>query len=329
MDGKKIKILVLAVGILLLSGTASAVIGALVVKALIWILGPLIAEAFKMLAKTWICTTAFYALQFLEEIFKSIPMLLTTNPPVGEIFHGMWFFIKIIAPFYILTILFSVLYMTLTSNTVERAKAKSILTQLVVGLVLISISPAILQILFLVSENLAKVVMAMGAESGMEALKGAGSHLYGMFWKMTLIHRTGGVEVFALQIAMTLGLVVVLLLRQVMVILFGMLLPVAFFLYSFHPTKHIGKDLFTQTFLWTFTPVAWALALVIIGFGMASISPNVPEAYIYIGSFFFFLGSPMLIMGVSDWLSFVVLFFEVLQAAPLSIGAVVIDETMK
>lgn len=327
MDSRKIKILVIAVAVLFLIENSYALIGWVAFKA---IAGPIIKEGFKLLAKLWISITGKTAIQFLEGIFDNIPSLLTTNPPLSEITSGMFFFIKIITPFYILTILILAIYILMVSHSIRgRAKAKSMLTKLIIGLVLISISPGILGILFIISENLAKALMTMGATTGIDGLREVSSSLYWMFNWLTILHRTGGVEIFALNIAIMMALVVVILLRQVMVILFGMLLPLAFFFYLFYPTKHIGKDLFVQIFVWTFMPVTWALSLVIIGIGMSAMPSYIPEFYIFIGAFFFFLGSPMLIMGVADWLSFIVLFFEILQAAPLSIGAVVIDETLK
>ncbi len=323
---KKIKIFVLLTAILLLSTSVNA-IGALVIG----IIDVALAEGFKLLAKGWIVTSGWQVVGlFYEKIFDSFPLLLTTNPPLSEITPGIFFFIKIIAPFYILAILVLALYILIASSDVRRrAKAKSLLSNLIIGLVLISISPFVLGILFIISENLAKVLMSMGGTTGIDVLEGASSGLYNKFWKLTLIHRTGGIELFAIHATLLFGLTVLLLLRHAMVILFGMLLPLAFFLYSFYPTKRIGKDLFIQAFLWTFMPVAWTLALVIIGIGIGSMPSYIPEFYILIGALFFFIGSPMMILGVGDWLAFLVFLFEVLQAAPLSIGAVVIDETMK
>lgn len=327
MDKKGIKIFVLLAIILLLSVNALAQLGALMLRG---IAGAAIAEGFKLLAKTWIASSGWEALSFLEAIFDNLPLLLTTNPPMSEITSGMFFFIKIIAPFYILAIVILALYILMASSSVRgRAKAKSMLTNLIIGLVLISLSPGVLGILFIVSENLAKALISMGANAGISALKGASGGLYEKFWKLTLIHRTGGVELFAIHTTLLFGLTTLLLLRHVMVILFGMLLPLAFFLYLFYPTKHIGKGLFVQVFLWTFMPIAWILALVIIGTVIGSIPTYIPEFYILIAALFFFIGSPMMILGVGDWLAFLVFLFEVLQAAPLSIGAVVIDETMK
>lgn len=325
MDEKN-KIIISLTVILMLSTSVTA-FGA----AALGLIDVLLAEAIKLVAKGWIVSSAWQVLGlFLERIFDSIPLLLTSNPPLSEITPGMFFFIKIIAPFYISAILFLTLYLIIISASASgRAKAKGMLTSMVLGLILISISPVVLKILLMISETFSKALMPMGASMGINVLTEATGGLYNMFWKLTMVHRTGGVELEALHVTLVLALMVVLLLRQVMVILFGMLLPLAFFFYSFHSTKHIGKDLFVQSFLWIFMPVAWVLSLVIIGSMTSYIPPIIPEIYVSIGAFFFFLGSPMLLMGVSEWLSFIVLFFEILQAAPLSIGVVIVDETMK
>lgn len=321
---KKSRIFTLLVVILLLSTLVNAG------GALLGIIDVAIKEGLKLVAKGWIVSTGWQVIDFYEKIFDSFPLLLTTNPPMSEITSGMFFFIKIIAPFYILAIVILALYILMASSSMRgRAKAKSMLTNLIIGLVLISLSPGVLKVFFIISENLANALISMGANAGISALKGASGGLYEKFWKLTLIHRTGGIELFAIHTTLLFGLTLLLLLRHVMVILFGMLLPLAFFLYLFYPTKHIGKGLFMQTFLWTFMPIAWILALVIIGTVIGSIPSYIPEFYILIAALFFFIGSPMMILGVGDWLAFLVFLFEVLQAAPLSIGAVVIDETMK
>ncbi len=345
MDKKNIKVLALFTAIISLCGNASAQLGYLLFK----ILDPLIEEYWKTLSRWWIIESGEKASGFLEAIFGGFQSLLTEKVPMSAITPEMWFFIKIIVPFYVLAIVILAVYISMTPGSVRgRAKAKSMLLKLIIGAVLISISPWILEVLFIISENLAKALWGMGAAGGVNIVKGASSGvegaeidrldlvrprerlgLYGVFADLSALHRTGGIEIFALQFTLLLGLISLILIRQVMVIIFGILLPVAFFLYFFYPTKHIGKDMFIQTFLWTFTPVAWTLALVVIGIVHGALPVYIPELYMLIGAFLFFIGSPMLIMGVGEWLAFLVLLFEVIQAAPLSMGIVIVDETMK
>ncbi|MCK4492289.1 MAG: hypothetical protein KAU03_06670, partial [Candidatus Altiarchaeales archaeon] len=129
-----------------------------------YLIGEAIAEVCKMAAKTWVVLTAYRGVTFLEGIFDNIDSLLTTNPPVGEIFTGMWFFMRIIAPFYILAILILAIYLLIGSSSPRsRAKAKSVLSKVIVGVVLISISPAFLKILFLIAESLTRALMPVGA----------------------------------------------------------------------------------------------------------------------------------------------------------------------
>lgn len=337
MDKKRIKTLIVVNAIILLSECVSASGMATAVKG-IWkglkivpfLIAEAIAEAFKQISKWWIWLTAKTAIGFFEAIFENMEYLITLNPPMGEIFPGMLFFMKIIAPFYIFAILFIAIYIIIGSGSARAiAKAKSILGKLVIGLILVTLSPLILQIVLLISENLTKTIMSGGAGLGISAMKNASSNLFGKFTWLCIIHREGGLEVFTFNSVMLTGLITMLFLRQVMVVLFGMLVPLSLVMYSFYPTKNVGKDLLVQAFLWAFTPVAWALSLVIIGSVISSIPTYVPEFYISLGAFFFFIGSPMLIMGVGDWLANLVFMFELLQAAPLSIAAVVLDETLK
>jgi hypothetical protein len=294
-----------------------------------FLVGELVTELIKFISKGWIIATAYRGITFLEGIFDNIENLISTNPPMSEIFPGMLFFMKIIAPLYILAIVALAIYFLIGSGSASnRAKARSMLSKLLISLVLVSISPAVLSILFAISENLVKALLSIGAATGISMIREASGGLWYRFWTLVLIHREGGLEIFALESVMITGLMALLLFRHVMVILLGMLMPLSLLLYSFHPTKHVGKDLLIQIFLWTFVPVFWALSLVILGYVAGNV-PYIPDFYVFMGAFFFFMSSPMLIMGLGDFLGTLVFMFELLQAAPLSIGAVVLDETMK
>jgi len=333
MDGKLKLLVVLGVIttiLIILSTNSYGIVGGVVAFLAELAFGQVIKELFKILAKVWMINTAKAAtIDFLEKIYDNLPYLLKNQPAINEIWKGMFFFMNLIILFYAVSIIGLGIYAFVASTSYrKRAKAKMMISKLFLSLVIFIISPGILQLLFIISEILARYLFSLGAEAGIGVLKSGGESLYDVFWKFTLVQRTGGVEMFALYITLLLGILTVVLLREAMVILFGMLLPLGVFLYSIHPTEKIGKGLIIQTILWTFVPVVWALALLILKISASTIS-YVPLFYVHLAAIFFFLGAPILILGVSDWLSFLVLLFEILQAAPLSIGVVVIDETLK
>lgn len=120
-----------------------------------------------------------------------------------------------------------------------------------------------------------------------------------------------------------------LAMRYLMVILWSSVMPVNLLLYSFTPTKTIGKKFLHQMFLWTFVQVGWGLGIILgtVAIGaIASDFPDYPAAKIGIGCLLLLITTPMMFLGVMDWLSMGVEVVEIVNAAPLSMGALTIDE---
>jgi len=112
--------------------------------------------------------------------------------------------------------------------------------------------------------------------------------------------------------------------------LMAVLLPVTLLFYSWDLTRSMGKMMFEQTIIWIFLPLGWAVGLVTTSVVLASlppVSPNVPMEFIYMTSLIFMFAVPFMVLGVMNWMGLSIFMFEVVQAAPLSSGSVIVSET--
>ena len=163
---------------------------------------------------------------------------------------------------------------------------------------------------------------------GIKAVKGGSDVFFDTFVVLNAIHMTGGVEIGVLVFGLLKLLYFVLVLRYMMVGFWGILFPVTIFMYSVRPLRDMARSMFTQTLLWVFIQVAWATGLIAIAVSFASIQqvyPEFPLMYVYLASFFLFFASPMIMLGVMDWLSLGLYIFGTVTAAPLSQGAGYVD----
>jgi len=105
--------------------------------------------------------------------------------------------------------------------------------------------------------------------------------------------------------------------------------PLIIFLNLFYPTRGLGKTLLNQVFMVTFVQIIWAIALVVIAVVISSDMPlksEIPQIYIDLSCYFFFMLSPLIILGIADWFGIVVLIIDSLTTGPLCVGPVVMDE---
>lgn len=241
------------------------------------------------------------------------------------------FFIGLMQPFFILGIVLSSAYLLLYSESPRgRAKSKAALVRLIYALILVSISPLIIWLLLTFSSSLTNAILDNTDLYYAGQVIYVGAHyMFNMFFWLTMIHRTGGVELLLLWETFMLIINFVIAMRYLLVILWCVMFPVSLLLFSFTPTKTIGKKFLHQTFLWTFVQVGWALAIMLICAsvkGMDAVMPGYPIGKIGITCIFLFLATPRVVFGLMDWLSLGVEVVEIVNAAPLSMGALTLDE---
>jgi hypothetical protein len=289
------------------------------------------SEVVKLIAKGWIVWMAKDLYNFLSSITGHLREYIIVNPPMEDIKRVQGFFIMLMQPFFVLGIVLTSAYLLLYSESPRgRAKAKAVLVRLIYALVLVSLSPLIIDLLITLSSNLTGAIIDY-TDAGFsgEIIKGGSGHMFDMFKWLTYVHRTGGVELLLLWETFLLIMNFVIAMRYLLVILWSIMFPVTLLLFSFTPTKRIGKKFLHQTFLWIFVQVGWAIALLLINAsvkGMDTVMPGYPLTKIGIACIFLFLTTPRVVFGLMDWLSLGVEIVEVVNAAPLSMGAMTMDE---
>lgn len=294
--------------------------------------GWLVSEVVKGGRKVLIIFSARIVHYFYLSVFDNMPSLILANPPLWSIKHYIGFFVNILQPFYVFAIMLTGAYLIFFSQSPgSRAQAKYLLGKFVVGLALISVSPLLVNVIYYASETLATQIMNLADPAlATGALRAGVDQMYGYFNTLTAYHRNGGIELFLLETVLLMMVYIILVMRYVMVGILGVLLPVTIFLYSWHTTRHVGKMLLEQTIVWVFMQVGWAVGIVVIAVSLNLFPAAVPaymDMVFQLALLLFFVAVPFMILGIMNWLGLTVLAFEVVQAAPLSSGAVVFGET--
>ena len=101
-----------------------------------------------------------------KDLFQEyLPMFISMNPsPVNSsaLSGAMAFFIHLLQPFYALGIIVAAFYLIFASASPgDRYRIKSILTKFLAGMIIISLSTAILQLFFSLSEGLTAVILGL------------------------------------------------------------------------------------------------------------------------------------------------------------------------
>lgn len=288
-------------------------------------------EVVKMIAKQWILWQSIDLYDFLDKITVQLREYITANPPMQDIKRVQAFFIGLMQPFFILGIVLSAAYILLYSESPRgRAKAKAVLIRLIYAMVLVSLSPLIIGLILGFSAGLAGTILDYtDVDYAGQMIHFGSLHMRDVFSDLTMIHRTGGVELLLLWETFMLIMNFVIAMRYLLVILWSIMFPVSILLFSFTPTKRIGKKFLHQTFLWIFVQVGWAIAILLINAsakGMDAVMPGYPYTKIGLTCLFLFLTAPRAIFGLMDWLSLGVEVVEIVNAAPLSMGALTMDE---
>jgi hypothetical protein len=291
----------------------------------------LAGEAVKMVAKIGIALAANDLFDFLAGMTFHLREFIMANPPLEDIKGVQGFFIFLMSPFFTLGIVLTSAYLLLYSESPRgRAKAKGVLARLIYALILVSLSPLIIELLLTMSAGITGIILDHTDVDFAGAMVYEGSaHMFWIFRNLTLIQRTGGVELLLLWETFLMIANFVIAMRYLLVILWSILFPVSLLLFSFTPTKRIGKKFMHQTFLWTFVQVGWAIAVLLINAsvkGMDEVMPGYPTAKIGITCIFLFLAAPRVVFGLMDWLSLGVEVVEIVNIAPLSMGALTMDE---
>jgi len=154
-------------------------------------------------------------------------------------------------------------------------------------------------------------------------------HMFDMFKWLTVIHRTGGVELLLLWETF---LMIIKLCHSYKILPRYPLgrhaagEPAAVLL---HPDEEDRKEIPRPDIPVDVCTDRVAAAILLINVsakGMDELVPGYPYSKIGLACIFLFLATPRVLWGLMDWLSLGVEVVEILNAAPLSMGALTMDE---
>jgi len=114
----------------------------------------------KLIAKLWIVGNAWDFFGFLTGITYHLGDYVMANPPMKDIKPIQGFFISLISPLFTLAIVLTSAYLLLYSESPRgRAKAKGVLARLIYALVIVSLSPLVIELLMTLSSTITGLIL--------------------------------------------------------------------------------------------------------------------------------------------------------------------------
>lgn len=237
-------------------------------------------------------------------LYTHLVELITMNPAV-EGNTLLQAFIKITLPFYVLSIAGIGFYLLFYSGSPgRRAKAKSMLERLTIGLVLISISPQLLKLGLGLSQNVTyQILNTIEVEVFVDIVK-------------EYVHSFSQSYVIVGQLSSTFGMIFPLLwlmyfvwgalamiaIRYILLTLWIGLFPLTVFFYSFEITRTLGKNMMEQTILWTALQAFNASVIVGVVLAQAPGTSTIPGSenmfvIAHFANYLVFVGAAILILA--------------------------------
>jgi len=241
------------------------------------------------------------------EIYNNLPYFLLNDPrpESPDISSVSRYFISFLEPLYVMAILLTGIYLLFFSGTPQgRVRAKSMLISLIMGMVVISVSTYLIQLLFSISNTLTRDILGQGPlDIGFTYRKAVDYLNYraiDFMWTNIIL----GIPFMVLSILMTAGIFIILAARYLFLIFLIVLFPIAIFLTLFPLTKTIGNIVIRQLIFWTFIPAAYALILVTIGVSSQNLTGMILEIsdIISLTGTVILIISPLILFGVMDWI---------------------------
>lgn len=186
-------------------------------------------------------------------IYDELLELITMNPPIKENFL-LQTFMKIVIPFYILSIAGAGFYLLFYSGSPEkRARAKSMLGKMVIGLIIISVSPQLLETGLNLSQNLThQILNTVEIDAFVDVIKEYIRDFSRTYtWIGQLDPSFGFIFPFLWIMYLVWGILAMIAMRYILLVLWIGLFPLTVFFYSFEMTRTLGKNMMEQTILWT------------------------------------------------------------------------------
>jgi len=199
--------------------------------------------------------------------------LLVLNPdPLDPITLGITKYVMaVLEPIFVLALLAAGLYLIFFSGNPDiRSKIKAWIPGVIVAMVLVMVSPHIINILFYLSRTLCSSVISQWGGDPFTVIlptdKSINPIYYFMakFQGLTWYSSEAAAPFLFIALLILGGLFTAIVARYIILSLFLMIFPLTIFLYLFLPTREVGKRLMEQTIVWTFMQVIEATAVVCI-----------------------------------------------------------------
>lgn len=176
----------------------------------------------------------------------------------------MNYFIAIMEPLYALAMILTGFYLMFLPGSPEgRTRVKSMLIWLMVGMITITVSKYIVIILFGISHSMTLSILSLSQVKLGNVFTYAIAYLLNMGYNSMIILERSSIPLLITPSLLIGGILLVLKLRYFMVLLLSVVFPFTIFLYSFKPTKIIGRFMMEQTILWIFAQSAMALVFLV------------------------------------------------------------------
>jgi hypothetical protein len=196
-------------------------------------------------------------------------LLLNPNPMSPGVLSITKYFIALLGPVFVLATVASGIYMIFFSGSPSiRSRIKAILPGVIAAMLLVMLSPHILNVFFFLSEQLFMSVISQGPRNAMVILLpdkeeiNPINYFMSKFDRITWYSGEGSAPFLFISLLILVSLLMVVIARYLLISLFVMIFPLTLFLYLFLPTRKMGKRLMEQTLIWIFLQVIEAIALV-------------------------------------------------------------------
>ncbi|MFH1721045.1 MAG: hypothetical protein ABH950_00415 [Candidatus Altiarchaeota archaeon] len=202
-------------------------------------------------------------------------------------------FLKTLMPMYVLLILFLGIYLIMSVGTPRgRMKTKELLFELMTGMVIVSLSPILLQFILDVSSWMVEQMFdSIGANYETD--------IFTSIWEATTSQFLVAIVILAFA---TVALLMVTF-RFILIMLFAAIFPLTLFLYYFSYTRGLGNSLLKFTYLAIFIQVIQALFVVI---AVAGLQDSGVGFLLTAGGLLGVVLSPLFMMKLSSWFGAVV-----------------------
>lgn len=197
---------------------------------------------------------------------KNFERVIEYNPPVDIAKPFIKMLLKILLPLYSLLILLVAFYLLFVSASPRgRTKAKDVLWKLFATMMLISLSPLLIEVIFRISEQLTENIFTMVGVDNIRDVLDRG--LWGMYalavWTLAPDFELATIPLVLLYVFVWAPYITICL-RNILLTALMIFFPLGILLYFIQPLKSIGKAIIEQFLSWTFLQCFMALALVAV-----------------------------------------------------------------